>query len=212
MLKRVNKRTDLLIGAEAEAFARKNLALYVIGDMESANTTSMLGFHRVPIGLMKGVSGEYYMVKLSDNKNDIRIEEIKTDPITLFYEEELGQSPKDAFLANGWMFDVDVIDKKTGMPTRLYVNRDFIVFQTAGDRVVFEQFARSVYSQFAKFDELKKIKKYFADENVVDAAKERVRSDLYETEFEASAFATKRLYSRATKAIDQVAKAKYFGE
>lgn len=212
MTKQKNKRTDLLVGPEAELFARKNIALYVIGDMESANTNSMIGFYKVPIGLMKGVSGEYFMVKLSESKTDIHVDEIKTEPVTLFYDEEAGQQPKDAFIVKGWGFDVDVIDKKTGMPTRLYVNRDFIVFQTPGDRDAFEKFANEVYNPNAKFDTLKKVRKYFVDENVVRAAKERVRSDLYDTEFDGGLLGTKRLYLRATHAIDQTAKAKSFGE
>jgi hypothetical protein len=197
-----NKRSDALFGEEALAFAMNHTKLYKDEDATSlAATYTEFGYCL----LESDCWDAYYIAKLriDDKNNEIVFDSIKTDLITLNMSE--GQSFADVCRGGGWNkgpFSVDIIDLKTKKPKTIFIDTYMMAFDSLEDLRLYDKFSSSVYKKDSKFEELEKLTPYFQDENFVLAAREDVRSNIYDTEFEAGYFEGKRLMKNANKAID----------
>lgn len=207
----IKKRSDVLSGSLAEEFARSHAAIYN-GDPDSIISNLYRGFV-----LLKSINGnEYYLAKLGTVKSldgvetSVIVERIRPEGLILNIQD--GEQPSSAVSGNSGFVDVNVISKTTKKTETIYFNGDMIPFKSNQHRSAFEKFAFDVYSHESTFESLAELSEYFADENFVIAARERIRSNIYDTEFQRGFFESTKLIKRANIALNMAVSQNKMGE
>lgn len=202
MEKNKETRTDVLIGELAEVFAFMNCDVY-------NSEPSILNGNK--FGVVKAKDGDkYYVAKsvarwnLFANDPTYSIGAIRTEPVELakngdnFMVKQCNQG-----------LDIDIIID--GKVKTLFYNKELYPFASAEARQSFEEFALDAFNTKAKFSTLSEISDYFADENFVVMAKNRIKNDI-EIVCPDNVFAKKFLIRKATKEIEKYEKQGTMGE
>lgn len=204
-------RKDVLSGKSADEFARIHTAIYN-GDAEAMIAVPHSNF----VFLRTNTTNEYYFAKLEEVKSidgvekGVIVSKIRPQALTLNVQE--GEVDASAVKGSGGFVDVDVISSITKKPETIYFNWDMYAFKSNEDRKAFEEFAFEVYNINSEFKSLEALTHYFDDENFILAARERIRSNVYETEFEGGFFENTKLIKRANGALNLAVAQKKAGE
>lgn len=194
--KNQHSRTDILSGEVAAVFA--------FSHCDVKNPSPML-FDGDKCGLLKSINDDKYYIARSvvnwgylQNNPSYSVDIIRTEPVELVKADHNASIRKQQ---HG--LDLDLI--VDGKPTTVYFNHDLYPFDSFETRQAFEHFAIDAFDKNSKFETLTLIADYFADENFVQMAKERVRYNIEELS-SANIFAKKMLLRKVNKVIDQYAK------